>query len=290
MRFTKVEGLGNDFVAVRASGGEVCPDPSALAREVCSRKTGIGADGLLILEPARDAAARMVVWNADGSRSDMCGNALRCVGLLLARDHGLAGEAVVATDAGSLAVTVLERDHTSAIVRAAVGRPVFDPAAVPCAIAGSGPVLDVELEVIPGSPRAVSAVRVGNPVAVLWTERLSTELVPRYGQIMNADRDRFPDGVNVAFAEVIDRGTVGQRTYERGCGETAACGTAAAAVCVVGVLSGQTDRSVEVVFAEGALRCEWPDDASPVMQTGPARIVFDGDWPESGGGAAGGDA
>lgn len=262
MRFSKVEGAGNDFVCVDALNGESPDDPSALARDVCDRRRGVGADGLLLIEPEPTADARMIVWNADGSRSDMCGNALRCVALILARDHDRGGTRVVSTDSGRLTTELVARDGDVAAVRTAMG----------CPGAGAHHVIDVD-----GTPVAVDALRVGNPVCVVWTDDVEAAPVTTVGPFLEV-HGAFPHGVNVAFAQVVDRARIAQRTWERGCGETFACGTGASAVCVAGVRSGRTDRQVDIRLPGGTLAVEWPTDDSEVSVTGPARIAFEGTW------------
>ncbi len=263
MRFLKVEGAGNDFVCVDALRGGVPRDPAPLARAVCDRQRGVGADGLLIIERDLTSDARMVVWNADGSRSDMCGNALRCVALVLVRDHGCDRACVVATDSGPLASEVVTIDGDVATVRTSVGSPED---------------LGTHTINIDGGPVHVQALRVGNPVCVVWTDQVDDAPVTTVGPTLEV-HEAFPDGTNVAFAEVVDRGRIRQRTWERGCGETLACGTGASAVCVAGVLSGRTDREVSITLPGGALALGWPSDDAAVSLTGSARIVFEGSWP-----------
>jgi len=276
VRFTKVEGAGNDFVCVDGFDGHFPRDPSALARAVCDRRFGVGGDGLLLLGRSDEGAARMEVWNADGSRSDMCGNALRCSALILARVHGVEGPCDLATDSGTARVEVVERDGDSAVVATTTGHPRFSAEEIPCTLGGDQ-VLDRPV-MVGGVTVTLSAVRVGNPVAVLWVPSIDEAPVDRLGPLIEGAGQVFPDRINVAFAEVVDRGRIRQRTWERGCGETLACGTAASAVCVIGHVSGRTDSAVGIQLPGGTLDCSWTDEAGPVHVTGPARICFDGDW------------
>lgn len=193
----------------------------------------------------------------------MCGNALRCVALVLARDHARGEACVVATDSGPLATEVVTVDGDVAAVRTSIGRPVLTGEHV------------IEAE---GVPVHVDALRVGNPVCVVWTDDVGAAPVATVGPCLEV-HGAFPEGTNVAFAEVVDRGRVRQRTWERGCGETLACGTGAAAVCVSGVRSGRIDREVTIVCPGGTLALEWPADDEAVSLTGPARVVFEGGWP-----------
>ncbi len=260
MRFTKLEGAGNDFVCVETRSGEALEDPSALARHVCDRRRGVGADGLLVLGPSDVASARMTVWNADGSLADMCGNALRCSALVL-HMNGAADELDIETDSGVLEATVLSRDGTEGSVRTGLGRPES--------------VVRTVLEVEERSME-VDTLRVGNPVCVLWTDSLEEAPVSHLGPRLAA-HPFFPAGTNVAFAQRMGADKVRQRTWERGCGETMACGTGAAAVCVSGAMSGRTGRAVDVSLPGGTLQVEWRDGDDQLLLTGPARVVFRGD-------------
>ncbi len=272
MRFTKMHGAGNDYVYVDAFDGAVADGP-ALARRVSDRHKGIGGDGLILLAPpARGGAdVRMIMYNADGSRAQMCGNGIRCLARL-ARDRGRAASdrVRVETDSGVRTVELLPEG-----ARVDMGVPSFDPRSLPArfdlprVVEHPVRVLDRELR--------ITCVSMGNPHVVVFVEGRGEEWdVERYGRALETDA-RFPERTNVEFVEVIDRATVRQRTWERGSGETLACGTGACAVCAAGVVTGRTANRITNRLRGGDLVLEWDGKASLFM-TGEAVYVFEGEW------------
>ena len=271
VKFTKMHGAGNDYVFVDGFREQVA-EPAELARAVSDRHTGIGADGLIILRPDTDADVRMEMYNADGSRAQMCGNGIRCVAHL-ARDHGHVGGDVVrvATDAGPREVILLD-----GAARVSMGRPALDPGSVPVKLAGAS-VIGQEVDVL-DRRFAITCVSMGNPHAVIFVEDVESFEVGRYGAALETSA-LFPERANVAFVQVIGPDRVRQRTWERGSGETMACGTGACAVCVAGVLNGRTLRRLHNELRGGELLLEWPDNDAEVIMTGPVATVFTGEWP-----------
>jgi diaminopimelate epimerase len=274
MRFTKMHGAGNDYVYVDLFDERV-DDPQSLARAVSDRHTGIGADGLILLLPSRAADVKMVMYNADGSRSGMCGNGLRCLARL-ARDKGRArGDVVrVETDAGVRAVEL-----TKGGARADMGVPALEPAKVPVRLPGPR-VVDHPVEVL-GETLGITCVSMGNPHAVVYVGDVRRFDILRFGPALER-HDLFPERVNASFVEVLSRDRVRQRTWERGSGETRACGSGACAVCVAGVLTGRTDRKLESELPGGTLSLEWIEGKG-VFLAGETVTVFEGDWGGSGG-------
>jgi diaminopimelate epimerase len=273
--FTKMEGLGNDYVYI--DGGRVTiEDPPALARAMSDRHFGIGSDGLILILPSDRADIRMEMYNADGSRSEMCGNGLRCVGYY-ARKHGLVAsdEMVVETDAGLLPLAVVEEhgDRT-AMVRIEMGVPRLERAQIPMTGA-PGRVIDEPIEV-DGETFHITAVSMGNPHAVAYVPDAASFPLARFGPALES-HPLFPNRVNAEFVEVVSVTEVIQRTWERGTGETLACGTGAAAVTVAGLLTGKSASPLTVHLAGGDLLLSFDGDG-PVIQTGPATIVFTGVW------------
>ncbi len=279
MRFTKVHGLGNDFVVMGADevGGA---DRAALARSVCDRRTGVGADGLLLIEPASGtgAVARMPIYNSDGSTAEMCGNGIRCVARLLVQRGAVRGEGAftIETGAGPRGCQVVERAAQGDwLVRVSMGRARFGPEATGVVPRAGFP---------PGGPWAIAGERawlvdVWISHAVSFVERaLSAEDLARRGRAVEHD-PRFPARLNAQFTIVESRRRVRVQTWERGAGATAACGTGACAVLAAGVRAGLLDRAADVVLPGGALRVEWPADDAEILKTGPATMVFEGDWP-----------
>ncbi len=275
MRFTKMEGLGNDYVYVNGFEEEVS-DPAALARRISDRHRGVGSDGLILVLPSDRADLRMEMWNADGSRAEMCGNGLRCVGFFALR-NGLAARAemTVETGAGLLPVRVLESSELRARVRVSLGKPRLERAEVPMT-GGPGRAVDEPLEVA-GETLRITAVSMGNPHAVVFVRDVEGFPVERFGPALE-HHPAFPNRVNAEFVEVRGGEEVVQRTWERGTGETMACGTGAAAAAVAGFLTGRTGPRVTVRLRGGDLTLEW-DGEGPILQEGPAVHVFHGEWP-----------
>ena len=277
MRFTKMEGLGNDYVYVNGFETEV-PDPTGLARLISDRHLGVGSDGLILVLPSETADVRMEMWNADGSRAEMCGNGLRCVGAFAHRRGLVDGpEMTVETGAGPLDVRVLETDDVGrSTVRIELGRPRLDRAEIPM-LGPAGRVLDEAIEAA-GETLRITAVSLGNPHAVAYVDDVARFPVARIGPALET-HPAFPNRVNVEFVELRSRTEVTQRTWERGTGETKACGTGAAAVAVAGVLTERTASPLTVHLTGGDLEVSW-DGAGAVIQTGPAVEVFSGEWPD----------
>ena len=276
LHFTKMHGAGNDFVVLDGLRDEL-PPIAPLARRLCDRHFGIGADQLLVVRACQgsDADFRMEIYNADGSQVEMCANGIRAFFKYL-RDHGH-------TDADELGVVTLSgvvRPRWAGPDRITVdmGLPVLAPAKIPTTLAsGDGPVLDVPLDVA-GEELRVSCVSMGNPHAVIFVDDPETAPVERWGPLVE-QHPAFPNRVNVEFVRVRERSRIEQRTWERGTGETLACGSGACAVAVVSMLRGVTDRRVEIALRGGSLEIVWPRDDAPVEMTGPAAEVFSGRIP-----------
>ena len=274
--FTKMQGCGNDYVYVDGFHHRV-DDPEALARSISDRRFGVGSDGLILILPRERADVRMRMWNADGSEAEMCGNGIRCVAKYV-YERGLAPRRerlTCETGAGVLGLDLTVVDGRVEAVAVDMGVPRLERAEVPM----RGPAGRVVDEVIRAGDRtfAVTAVSMGNPHCVTWVEGVRGFPVERYGPLLER-HEAFPKRTNVEFVEVVSRGEVVQRTWERGAGETWACGTGACAVGVAGALTGRTDRSILVHLLGGDLEIAWRDDGH-VVKTGPAVFVFDGTWP-----------
>ena len=275
--FTKMHGAGNDFVVLDAIRHEL-PPIGPLASRLCDRKFGIGADELLVLRPSRSADFRMDIYNADGTEAEMCANGIRALYKYL-RDHGhtSADEVAVETPGGVVRPRWAGPDR----VRVEMGQPVLAPAKIPTTLGeGDGPVLDVPLEV-DGEKLRVSSVSIGNPHAVLFVADPDAVPVERLGPLIE-HHPAFPNRVNVEFVTPVGRSRIRQRTWERGSGETLACGSGACAVAVVSMLRGLVERSVAIELRGGELEIDWESDESPVFMTGPAAEVFSGEFPIGG--------
>jgi diaminopimelate epimerase len=275
MRFTKMEGLGNDYVYVDAFHERV-RDPASLAKRISDRHYGIGSDGLILILPSERADLRMEMWNSDGSRSEMCGNGLRCVGSFAYR-RGLVTKTAmtVETGAGVLPVEVVgEEGPGRDLVKITMGVPRLSRPEIPMA-GPEGRAIRQEIEAA-GRALAVTAVSMGNPHAVTYVDDADAFPVETVGPALER-HPLFPNRVNAEFVQVLAKDRVYQRTWERGAGETLACGTGAAAVCVAGVLTGNTTSPIRIRLRGGELTVSW-DGEGPVVQVGPAVMVFDGRW------------
>lgn len=278
MRFTKMHGAGNDYVYVNGFEETLPSDLPDLARRISDRRFGVGGDGLILILPSVKADARMQMFNADGSEAEMCGNGIRCVAKYV-YDYGIAckPELQIETKAGVLSVSVSTAGGLVDKVRVDMGPPILAAGRIPTTLPGE-PVVNTELQ-IAGRSFAVTCVSMGNPHCVIFVDQATDELVLGYGPKIEVD-PHFPARVNVEFIEVISGSEVRQRTWERGSGETWACGTGASAVCVAGVLTGRTGRRIVNHLRGGDLELHWDEADNHVYMTGPAAEVFSGDWPE----------
>jgi len=296
--FTKMHGLGNDYIYIDGFVNQV-DDPASLAREVSDRHRGIGSDGLiLVMPPDRgiDAHVRMRMFNADGSESGMCGNGVRCVCKFVI-DRGLACANPLRVQTGrgvlSLAWTVGSDDLVGS-VRVDMGAPILASALIPALFAGLDPSAPVVRHA--GLARALrdavgherwgaiepvaTLVSMGNPHLVLWCPSVASIDLAEVGPVLERHA-AFPARINAHVVEVVDRGRVRMRTWERGSGITQACGTGACAVAVAGALEGRTGDSMHAELLGGALALEWSGGESSVFMTGPATTVFEGSWQPS---------
>lgn len=284
MRFTKMHGAGNDYVYLDGFRDTLPADLPALARQVSPRHTGVGSDGLIIIEPDSKHDARMRMWNADGSESEMCGNGLRCAARL-AWDHGhlTARDAVFATGAGPLAVT-LRGAGDAMQISVAMGAPRLTPDAVPVRHPGPGPELGLTVNLAEHGEWALRAVGMGNPHAVALVADAEAVALATVGPLIEQHPD-FPNRTNV---EMVSRRpdrdgltVLRQRTWERGSGITMACGTGACASAVAAMQAGVIPVGETLIDLDGGtLHIAW--DGMPdhhVHMTGSAVTVFEGDWP-----------
>jgi diaminopimelate epimerase len=282
MRFTKMQGAGNDYVYVDCFAQAVPANIPELARRISHRRFGVGSDGLILMCPSARADAEMRMFNADGTPAEMCGNGIRCVAKYL-YDHGIRRQDVLRIESAGR-VLALELKIAGGVVervRVDMGEPILIPAQIPTTLrAADGPeqpAVHVPLEV-GGRDLRVTCVSMGNPHCVVFVDQPSDDWVLGIGPQIEVD-PHFPNRVNVEFVKVLNEAELEQRTWERGSGETLACGTGACAVCVAGALTGRTRRSVEIHLRGGDLAIEWNDANNHVYMTGPAVEVFTGDWP-----------
>jgi len=273
LAFTKMHGAGNDFVVLDGIRDSL-PALEPLAQRLGDRHFGIGFDQLLVVRPSRAADFRMEIYNADGSQVEMCANGIRCFFQYLREaGHTERDELRVETLSG----VVVPRSAGPGRVTVDMGPPVLAPAKIPTRLgdpAGPGPVLDVGLDV-DGRELKVSSLSMGNPHCVVYVEDVDAAPVETLGPQLER-HDAFPNRVNVEFVQVVGRGHVRQRTWERGAGETLACGSGACATVVASILRGATDARVRVELRGGDLDIHWAGGGASVFMTGPAASVFSG--------------
>ena len=276
MKFTKMHGIGNDYVYVNCFE-ETVKDPSAVARFVSDRHFGIGSDGLILIRPSDIADCEMDMYNLDGSQGAMCGNGIRCVAKYVF-DHGIADKTSIsiATRSGIKYVDLTVKDGKASLVKVNMGSPILQAKQIPV-VADTEQVIDSPITV-DGREYHITAVSMGNPHAIVYMDDIDHMEIEKIGPSFE-NHINFPDRVNTEFVEVLDEHTVKMRVWERGSGETLACGTGACAVTVASVLNNKVDGSqpVTVKLLGGDLSISWNQEENLVYMTGPATTVFDGE-------------
>lgn len=272
LHFSKMHGAGNDFVVIDLRGGQPAPG-AALAAALGNRHTGVGFDQLLTIEDANraDCVARYRIWNADGSAAQQCGNGARCVAAWLRRDGAAAGRHFKLDSPSGLIEVECRDDGTYAL---AMGRPEFRPERIAFTAPAESAFYQLGLE---GGRVRFGAVSMGNPHAVLEVPSVADAPVHALGPALQA-RPEFPEGVNVGFAQVLAPDRIALRVFERGAGETLACGSGACAAVAVLVRQGRVGRHVFVELPGGTLEIHWPADDAPITMAGPAAFVFEGEY------------
>ena len=296
MRFTKMHGIGNDYVYVDCITNPPPRDPSMLSKAISDRHFGVGADGLILICPSERADVRMRMFNADGSEAEMCGNGIRCVAKYVF-DHGLVKKSRITIETGRGVLTLDLELKNGKVERVIVdmGAPILEAEKIPTTLSGQW-IVDAEISVLaesdnPNRQRFLNdllqkakplmlgtCVSMGNPHVVIYLRDISMIPLESLGPLVERS-PLFPQRINVHFVQVHSPGEVTMRTWERGSGITLACGTGASAVCVAGVLTGRTERKILAHLPGGDLELEWSQDYS-VYMTGPAVEVFSGEWEE----------
>ncbi len=278
--FTKMHGAGNDYVYLDGFANPIPDDLPTLARLMSDRHKGVGSDGLIVIAPCESSDAEMIMFNADGSRAEMCGNGIRCVAKYLYDQRLCTNTQInILTGAGTLAVDV-QTDAADRVqaVTVDMGQPRLAAEQIPVTLPGDSrqQVIQQPLE-IDGRELQVTCVSMGNPHCVVFVDDPTDDWVLGIGPKLET-HPAFPERTNVEFVRVVTPEEVVQRTWERGSGETLACGTGAAAVCVAGLLTGRTGRMITVHLRGGDLQLRWDEATGHVFKTGPAVRVFDGVW------------
>lgn len=286
MKFVKMHGAANDYVYVDCFVERPPADPVALAPLIADRHRGVGGDGLVLVLPSEVATARMRMFNADGSESEMCGNGVRCVAhLVVSRGRAAPGAVTIETGRGVLTLDVTPTGPRTSQVRVDMGEPLLEAARIPVEGVGPGPIVDAACAALGeeegwwrecGLDPRMTCVSMGNPHVVYYCRDVAAVPLETVGPMIER-HPSFPQRVNVHFVQVRSPDRVVMRTWERGSGITLACGTGAAAVCVAGVLTGRTAQGIVAEVPGGELELEWAADGH-VFMTGPAEEVFEGTW------------
>ena len=278
MKFTKMQGLGNDYVYVNGITEKI-ENPSELAARVSDRHFGIGSDGLILINPSAVADFEMEMYNADGSRGEMCGNGIRCVGKYV-YDYGLTEKTAISVETlGGIKYLELSVENGKvAQVKVDMGKPELKAALIP--IISEEEFVINEPIIVDGTEYKMTGVSMGNPHTVVYMDDIEHLDIEKTGPKFE-HHERFPKRINTEFATVLDRHTVSMRVWERGSGETLACGTGACAVAVSSILNGLTEDEVTVRLLGGDLLIKWDREKDTVYMTGPAEVVFDGEWNQS---------
>ena len=274
MKFTKMQGIGNDYVYVNCFE-ETVKDPAAVAKFVSDRHFGIGSDGLILIRPSEIADCEMDMYNLDGSQGAMCGNGIRCVAKYV-YDHGIVDKTSlsIATRSGIKYVDLTIRDGKASMVKVNMGSPILTAKEIPV-VAETEQVIDAPITV-EGKEYHITAISMGNPHAIIYVDDVDSLDLEKIGPSFEV-HEKFPDRTNTEFVEIVDRGHVNMRVWERGSGETLACGTGACATAVACILNGLTDGEIRVTLLGGDLLIRWDREKDTVFMTGPAAEVFHGE-------------
>ena len=275
MKFTKMQGLGNDYVYVNGFEERI-ENPSEMAVKVSNRNFGVGSDGLILINPSEKADFEMEMYNADGSRGEMCGNGIRCVAKYV-YDYGLTDKTHISVETlgGIKYLDLTVEDGKVVLVRVDMGSPILTPAQIPV-IADEAEAVAVPI-LVDETEYQMTCVSMGNPHAVIFMDDIEHLEIEKIGPKFE-HHERFPNRVYTEFVKVLDRHTASMRVWERGSGETLACGTGACAVAVACILGGYTENKVTVKLLGGDLLIEWDREQNKIYMTGPAEVVFDGVW------------
>lgn len=277
MKFTKMHGIGNDYVYVNCFKEKIA-NPPEVSKYVSDRHFGIGSDGLIMINPSEVADFEMEMYNADGSRAEMCGNGIRSVAKYV-YDYGLTDKTSISVEtlAGIKYLDLTIENGKVALVKVDMGKPELNPANIPIVMEdeNADKVVD-ELITVDGEEYRMTGVSMGNPHTIVYIDDVKGLEIEKVGPKFE-NHERFPKRINTEFVKVLDRNTAEMRVWERGSGETLACGTGACAVAVACILNGLTEDKVTVKLLGGDLQIEWDREADHVYMTGPATVVFDGE-------------
>ncbi|AVB75493.1 diaminopimelate epimerase [Methanococcus maripaludis] len=274
MKFTKMHGLGNDYIYVDAISQKI-ENPNEISKFVSDRHFGIGSDGLVLILPSDVADFKMRMFNSDGSEAEMCGNAIRCVGKFV-YDKKMTDKSTITIEtlAGIKVLEMTVENGKVVLVKVDMGEPILKAEEIPV-LSEKHPVIDEEITAKDYS-YYFTCVSMGNPHAITYIENVSEFPLEKIGPLFEI-HEKFPRKTNVEFVELIDKNTVKMRVWERGAGETLACGTGACAVLVASILKGYVGRKSTVKLLGGDLIIEWNENDNHIYMTGPATTVFEGE-------------
>ncbi|MDE6357417.1 MAG: diaminopimelate epimerase [Eubacteriales bacterium] len=277
MKFTKMQGLGNDYVYVNCFEENV-ENPNELAKKISDRHFGVGSDGLILILPSKVADCKMRMFNWDGSESEMCGNGIRCVGKFV-HDKGIIDkdEITVETLAGIKTITLtLDENNKTTMLTVNMGEPIFNPEEIPV-ISNEEIVKNLKIKAL-DKEFTFTCVSMGNPHAITFVEDVDNFDVEKYGKVLETDK-HFPKRANIEFVQILDEKNLKMRVWERGSGETFACGTGTCATVVASFLNNKCGRKdIKVELLGGNLYISWNEEDNNVYMTGPAEFVFEGEW------------
>lgn len=277
MKFTKMQGLGNDYVYINCFEENV-ENPNELAKKISDRHFGVGSDGLILILPSNIADCKMRMFNWDGSESEMCGNGIRCVGKFV-HDKGIVNknEITVETLAGIKTINItLDENNKASMLTVNMGEPIFNPKEIPV-ISNEEIVKNLKIKAL-DKEFIFTCVSMGNPHAITFVEDVDNFDVEKYGKVLETD-EHFPKRANIEFVQVLDEKNLKMRVWERGSGETFACGTGTCATVVASFLNNKCGRKdIKVELLGGNLYISWNEENNNVYMTGPAEFVFEGEW------------
>lgn len=275
MKFTKMHGCGNDYIYINGFIEQV-DNPSQLAVKMSNRNFGVGSDGLVLILPSQVADFRMRMFNSDGSEAEMCGNAIRCVGKYVF-DKELTNQTVIKIEtlAGIKKLDMIVEKGLVTYVKVDMGEPILSSKEIPV-VSDKNPVIGEEINA-KGDTYAFTCVSMGNPHAITYVDSTDDFPLDSIGPIVEV-HEKFPRKTNVEFVQVVDRDTLKMRVWERGAGETLACGTGACATLVASVLNDMCNRKATIKLLGGDLVIEWDENTNHIIMSGPATIVFEGEW------------
>ena len=276
IKFTKMEGLGNDYVYIDCTNQFLKQDLEDLAKKMSNRHFGVGSDGIILICKSYVADFKMRMFNFDGSEAEMCGNGIRCVGKFV-YDKGLTNKTTVTIEtlAGIKVLNLNIEDKKVKTVCVDMGMPIFTPEQIPV-IANNEPVTNLKLSA-EDKDFLFTCISMGNPHAITKVENLDKFDIEKYGKVLEIDK-HFPKRCNIEFIEIIDENNIKMRVWERGAGETLACGTGACATAVACNINGITKEEVNVKLLGGTLKIKWDKKDNHVYMTGPAKTVFEGEY------------